>query len=554
MKINTLISKQTTLILILAISFATLFLPLTIVQAATLSDGMDATEIVFGSTAADQDFDGTGDTEVSNGVGRPFDSFIDETNHRFFVAMYDAPRVLIYNLNLDNTFPDYVADYVLGQDDFVSDNATLTRSGLRKTSVLAYDSINDYLFVADIEIGSRVLVYNLSGGITNGMNASYVLGQDDFISEVEATNQNGVTVINGLTYDEVSSRLFVSDSDNSRILIYNLSGGITNGMNASYVLGQDDFISTEETATQNRLDRPFYIKYIPELEYLFVNDAMNFRTVVYDLSGVITNGMNASFVLGQADFISAEDDGPTASSFTISDLGEGDVSYQTFSYDSVNQKLFVGDIFGSRVLVFDISSGLSSNMDASYVLGQDDLISSYQNNPDGDPTQSNFSLNSSLQYLESNESLYVSDISNARVLRFDLSATVSSSTGLSYTQPPLCKATITPNTITAGEETTLSWNTTWPTDRQSNYYTKVPGEGLYSSSVNSISIQPKHTTTYRLATFNLWGANFCEATVEVLDTEGEEVTSERNSILTASAAGNSFFRPIISFFAGLFVR
>ncbi|MFT5359640.1 MAG: hypothetical protein ACI88L_000098, partial [Candidatus Paceibacteria bacterium] len=60
--------------------------------------------------------------------------------------------------------------------------------------------------------------------------------------------------------------------------------------------------------------------------------------------------------------------------------------------------------------------------------------------------------------------------------------------------------------------------------------------------------------TYRLATFNLWGANFCEATVEVLDTEGEEVTSERNSTLTASAASNSFFRPIVTFFAKIFVR
>jgi hypothetical protein len=128
------------------------------------------------------------------------------------------------------------------------------------------------------------------------------------------------------------------------------------------------------------------------------------------------------------------------------------------------------------------------------------------------------------------------------------------SLGGGYTRPPLCEAKITPSTITVGESAALNWNVQWSTGRRSTYYTKAPGEGLYSSNVNSIQIQPKHTTTYRLATFNLWGANFCEATVEVLDTEGEEVTSERNSTLTASAASNSFFRPIVTFFAKIFVR
>ncbi|MFT5360258.1 MAG: hypothetical protein ACI88L_000750, partial [Candidatus Paceibacteria bacterium] len=157
-------------------------------------------------------------------------------------------------------------------------------------------------------------------------------------------------------------------------------------------------------------------------------------------------------------------------------------------------------------------------------------------------------------YDTTDDFLFVGSIVSLRIFDLSIATAASSENGRGYIHPPLCTSTITPNTITAGEETTLSWNTTWPTENQNTYYSKVPGEGLFSSKVSSIQIKPKHTTTYRLATFNLWGANFCEATVEVLDTEGEEVTSERNSILTASAAGNSFFRPIISFFAGLFVR
>jgi hypothetical protein len=130
----------------------------------------------------------------------------------------------------------------------------------------------------------------------------------------------------------------------------------------------------------------------------------------------------------------------------------------------------------------------------------------------------------------------------------------NSGSGWNYTHPPLCSATFSPNTITKGESTTLSWNTTWPTERENNYYTKVPGEGLYSQNVQSLTLQPQHTTEYTIAVFNLWGANFCQAQITVLDENGEEITSNKNSNLTASAISSGFFRPLISLFSKIFVR
>jgi hypothetical protein len=160
-----------------------------------------------------------------------------------------------------------------------------------------------------------------------------------------------------------------------------------------------------------------------------------------------------------------------------------------------------------------------------------------------------------MEYDAANNYLFVSDVQNSRLLVFDLTPTASnSSSSFSYTQPPLCTASFTPDRLIQGESTTLSWNTTWPTDRESTYYTKVPGEGLYSQNVQSLTLQPQHTTEYTIAVFNLWGANFCTTTITVLDEEGNEVTTPQNSQLTASAASSNFFRPIVALFAKLFVR
>ena len=144
-----------------------------------------------------------------------------------------------------------------------------------------------------------------------------------------------------------------------------------------------------------------------------------------------------------------------------------------------------------------------------------------------------------------------------QVLGLEGFCTPASSGSLKYTHPPFCSANINPKTITQGEKATLSWTHNWPTDRTGSYYVRVPGSdgGLFSSSVNSIQISPEHTTRYRLAIFNLWGANFCEVEIKVVDQEGIEITAPRNkSFLSASASKNPLLRTILSFFSKIFIK
>jgi len=134
-----------------------------------------------------------------------------------------------------------------------------------------------------------------------------------------------------------------------------------------------------------------------------------------------------------------------------------------------------------------------------------------------------------------------------------ISAPAEEPSSRGYTHPPLCTATTTPSTITKGEQATLSWDIQWPTNRRSTFYMKVPKEGLFTSNVQSITISPEHTTTYRLATFNLFGANFCESTITVQDEQGTELTTP-TPLLSASASSSPFVKALLSFLSSLFGR
>jgi hypothetical protein len=86
---------------------------------------------------------------------------------------------------------------------------------------LAWDPVKQRLFVWDINL--RILVYNLWGGVTNGMNASQVLGQPDFTTSNHAYNpeQNTLGGLSfGMSYDATTQRLFVADFEYERVEVF----------------------------------------------------------------------------------------------------------------------------------------------------------------------------------------------------------------------------------------------------------------------------------------------------------------------------------------------
>jgi DNA-binding beta-propeller fold protein YncE len=238
------------------------------------------------------------------GGGLAFDS----TNELLYVSDVANNRVMVFNVA-----PSYLsggtggvcssgshgngenACYVLGQTIFTSGSAneggSASQSSLDYPSGLALDSTNQLLYVVDFS-NVRVMVFpayaNASWG-GNGENALYELGQASgtaFTSTTQAATQSGFESPNGIAFDQANSRLFVGDfnsSNNGRILVFN-TASISNGMNASYVLGTPIFTSYGGGATQSTFKTTYGLAYDSTNSYLYVPDAGYNRVMIFDVS------------------------------------------------------------------------------------------------------------------------------------------------------------------------------------------------------------------------------------------------------------------------------
>ena len=435
-----------------------------------ITNGMDASYVI-----GQPDFTTAGNVASQSGMGWIYGLAVDQTTHRLFVTDNSHNRVLVYDLSSGIT-NGMDANYVIGQPDFTTIGTHLSQSGFNYPTGVDYDPVHSRLFVADGNSDTRVLVFDLSGGITNGMDASYVLGQPDFTTGGYGTTQSSFSyAIIGLV--AVDNKLYVADEGNNRILGFDLSSGITNGMDAftaigqssngqptfttgrsdnvtnttfkgypassyvdtvrhrlfvatcgdqivgynldaqnnlldhtpDFVLGQASFAGGDESLQQNRLSCAYGLAFDSAHNRLFVDDDNNSRVLVFDLSGGVTNGMDASYVLGQPDFTT------NSNSFSASSL-----YYPAggMAYDPGTGYLYVNDTNHYRVLVFDLSSGITNGMDASYVIGQPDFTTG-----NSGVSQAGFTRPFALQLDTVHHRLFVADAtySSGRIVVFDTS-------------------------------------------------------------------------------------------------------------------------------------
>lgn len=364
-----------------------------------------------------------GATTTSSDMNDPQDVVYDAAAKLLFVADTVNSRILVYDTST-GVINGMAASDVLGQPDFVSGGCNDTgtsATSLCYPSGLAYDAVDNELFVSDSS-NSRVLVYDLSLGVSTDMPATYVLGQADFPDNGCSTSSSGLCYPEGLSYDAADSELFVADSNNSRVVMFDLSGGIENDMPASYVLGEPDFNTAgcdSGGVTATDVCYPTSVSYDSVDNDLFVSDAGNQRVLVYQLSGTVSNGMAASDVIGQTDFVSNSCDsgGVTATSLC---------NPARVYYDAAHQQLFVSDTANYRVLVYDTSNGVSTDMPAQMAVGEPDLVSNnYIFNP---ATQDGLGTPSGVYFDDSSDTLWVTDQANNRVTSYNLPFTVTIST------------------------------------------------------------------------------------------------------------------------------
>jgi sugar lactone lactonase YvrE len=303
------------------------------------------------------------------------------------VADQGNNRVLIYNYPI--TTNGQAANLVLGQADFVSSATAVTATGMDEPWDVAEDGAGN-IYVADFS-NCRVLQFKLP--FTNGMAASLAIGQPDFVTNTCNTTQNGLNGPNGLAFDH-RGNLWVADFYNSRVLEY--VPPFTTGMNASLVIGQADFTSNAVATTSTGLDDSYYIAFDGSGN-LWVTDVGNNRVLKY--VPPFANGMAASLVIGQTDFVSSGN-ATTASGF------DGPLG---IAFDRAGN-LWIGDSNNNRVLAF--VPPFTTGQLATGVLGQPDFVTSTCNT-----TQNGLCGTNGLDF-DSKGNLAVADFDNSRTMAF----------------------------------------------------------------------------------------------------------------------------------------
>jgi sugar lactone lactonase YvrE len=151
------------------------------------------------------------------------------------------------------------------------------------------------LFVSEYN-NNRVMVFS-TASLSDGPNATNVIGQTSFTASTAAESQTGLDVPVGIAYDANNSRLFVLDYTGADLLVYNAGPSVlpANTASASYVLGTTSFSGTTMTTTQSGL-APYggviaegvFPAFDPGSGRLFVPDPNNNRVLIFDATTIST--------------------------------------------------------------------------------------------------------------------------------------------------------------------------------------------------------------------------------------------------------------------------
>ena len=231
------------------------------------------------------DFGQGGTGLADNRLNLPESLYI--ADNKLIVADSGNNRVLIWN-SIPNAH-GAAADIVLGQSDFTTNTIVApTASSLNFPTAVWSDGI--YLAVLDAG-NNRILVWNSFATLSSGEAADAVLGQEDFSSNLfnqgltdPTASTLSFTTDGGGLYSN-GSQLFVADSGNNRIMVWDFPLTQVYNQAATALIGQADFARSgdnRETGVtgQNTFSTPTGVYQF--YDRLIVTDTGNNRYLIFN--------------------------------------------------------------------------------------------------------------------------------------------------------------------------------------------------------------------------------------------------------------------------------
>lgn len=390
------------------------------------------------------------------------------------------------------------ASVVLGQPNFTSTtDPYTTQSGFRNPTNVATNGT--VLVVSDTD-NNRVLLWK-SIPASNDQPADIVLGQSSFTTANVGISASGLRGPQGVWVQ--GNRVFVADTQNSRVLIWN-SIPTSNNQPADVVLGEPNFTTAPPQTTSNlpatasNLFDPVAVS--SDGTHVFVTDLGHNRVLIWN-SIPTQNGQAADVVVGQQNMTSELDNGSPINSTCVPNGSDasGNATYPNNCVPTIcpspgndssgnpfypqrcgfvmelprfalsdGQRLFIADGGNDRVLVYN-SIPTTNGQSADLFIGQPDqytdqvTTSSDTFRPDANILQSAASVTPTPYALAwDGTNLYVTDPYDFRVLVFTMGTPNISTTGitngasLNTYAVGTVSLTLTGSSITASDTVTIT--------------------------------------------------------------------------------------------------
>jgi sugar lactone lactonase YvrE len=239
--------------------------------------------------------------------------------------------------------------------------------------------------------------------------ADVVLGQSTFTTNTPGSGANGLNHPTAAVMDPATGKVFVSDTDNNRVLRFASAAAAQSGASAELVFGQPDFSTTSAnqggSASAGTISIPMDIA-VDAQGTLWVADYGNNRVLGFHSAATVdSNNPPADVVLGKSDFTS-----------TTGGVAPDQMNRPYGLAIGPDNTLWVGDTQNNRVLRFANSLILTSGVSANGVLGQPDLSTGSVSG--SNPASNTLAAPTGL-HADAAGRLWVVDYSNHRILRFD---------------------------------------------------------------------------------------------------------------------------------------
>lgn len=282
---------------------------------------------------------------------------------KMFVIDRSNNRVLIFNSIPGSNSTN--ADVVIGQTDFVTGTAGVTQQNFDQP-VSATVCSDGRLFISD-RSNHRIAGFNRIPQ-SNGAPMDFVLGQAGFtVNPLVAASASTFNLPYGVSC--ISSRLYVADRGNNRVVVFNPPPTST-GATASFVIGQQDMVTATPGAdytsfpipTTSYLNNPGQVIYTGS--QFFVADIGNNRVLVFSSlpSAALATPV---YVIGQP-----SSSGTTANQCGVCPAPPGQKTLsgpRSLAYRS--GKLAIGDTGNNRLVFHDLPIS-GSNLSATHQMGQ----------------------------------------------------------------------------------------------------------------------------------------------------------------------------------------